>query len=235
MNSPILDLLFSLDDISVVPGVDPSYVATLNKICGITLPVDHENVLLQSNGLMGYGGYLRIFGIYNKKSVDILEWNDDNFWKFSWNGRCSKYLCFAETAWGDQYAYDLDGLRLGYSPVYLLDCLSMTPTAVSNNFIEFLEIEFIRSSREPYDTMMVEARKAFGDLDIGEHLVYSVSPLLGGTESIDNVHKMNARSAMICNGDIASQLDSGPSDGIVKSIQSYEDSSHRMRLQLTWS
>src|SRR6266853_3208527 len=27
--------------------------------------------------------------------------------------RCSKYLCFAETAWGDQYAYHIDELRKG--------------------------------------------------------------------------------------------------------------------------
>ena len=39
---------------------------------------------------------------------------------------------------------------------------------------------------------------------------------------------------MICNGDIATQLDAGPADKNVKDVQQYEDESHRLRLRLVW-
>jgi hypothetical protein len=37
---------------------------------------------------------------------------------------------------------------------------------------------------------------------------------------------------MICNGDIATQLDAGPTDGSVKALESYKDDQERMRLRL---
>jgi hypothetical protein len=86
----------------------------------------------------------------------------------------------------------------------------MTPTPVASTFSEFLEKEFVRSAKDPYDVLIKEARQEFGDLEIGQHLIYEASPLLGGAEEISNVRKIDARAAMICNGDIATQLDSGP-------------------------
>ncbi len=81
--------------------------------------------------------------------------------------------------------------------------------------------------------MILRARQKFGSLESFAHLVYVPSLLLGGSENIDNVQKLNARSAMICNGDIATQLDSNP-DKIVKGMQSYDDDLGRMRIRLVW-
>ena len=39
---------------------------------------------------------------------------------------------------------------------------------------------------------------------------------------------------MICNGDIATQVDAGPATGVVKAIEPYEDDPGRMRLRLLW-
>jgi hypothetical protein len=58
---------------------------------------------------------------------------------------------------------------------------------------------------------------------------------LGGAEDIDNVQKMNARAAMICNGDIATQLDAGPPEGAIKALEPYEDEFQRPRIRLFWS
>jgi len=111
----------------------------------------------------------------------------------------------------------------------------MTPTPVASGFLEFLEKEFGRCALEPYDVTIREARQLLGDLEIGEHLIQTPSRLLGGAEDMLNVHKMDARSAMICNGDVASQLDAGPADGNVKAVIPYEDNEGRMRLQLSWA
>lgn len=235
MNFSIFAPLASLSGIRLHPGASPELLDGFESVLGIRFPIDHRVALYESNGAYAYGGYLRLFGVGPDAKLDAMMWNDPKCWKFAWESRCSDYFCFGETAWGDQYAYSIPALMSGESQVYFLDCLSMTPTPIASTFAEFLENEFIRSANEPYDGMIKKAREELGDLEIGEHLIYVPSPLLGGTEEISNVRKMDARSAMICNGDIASQLDAGPINGNVKAIVPYEDVEGRMRLELTWS
>jgi hypothetical protein len=235
----ILALLKELDRVvgsRLHSGVDPSQLVKVEQVFDLTLPSDHREALQRSNGAEAYAGYLRLFGVGTTESVDSVVWNQHEFWKFAWGDRCAGYWCFAETAWGDQYAYSLGPLRAnGDATVYFLDALSMTPQVVASSFTEFLEKEFIRSAKAPYDAIMKQAREKFGPLEITTHLVYTPSVLLGGMEEIKNVQKMNARSAMICNGDIAVQLDAGPANGTVKAVQAYEDELRRMRLRLVWA
>jgi hypothetical protein len=235
MNSSIFAPLTSLDGVRLQPGADEVPLDELERALGGGLPTDHRTALSQSNGAQVYGGYLTLFGIGPESIFDMAKWNDPKCWKFAWGNHCSEYWCFAETAWGDQYSYNILDLREGYSQVYLLDFLSMSPTLVASGFSDFFEAEFIECAKDPYDTTIKEARQELGDLQIGEHLIYLPSPLLGGKEEISNVIKMGARTAMICNGDIARQLNAGPMDGNVKGITPYEDSEGRMRLELNWA
>src|SRR5690606_7136163 len=143
--------------------------------------------------------------------------------------RCSPYWCFAETAWGDQYAYALEQLKNGGDgPVYFLDALSMTPQVVAASFAEFWEQEFVRSAKEPDDSMLPQARQKLGPLELMSHAIYVPSILLGGTNDVAHVQKMNARAAMICNGDIATQLDAGSVTATVKAVEPYADEHGRM-------
>lgn len=235
MSPSVFAPLFSLSGVRLHPGADLGSLGELERSYGVQLPIDHRTALKESNGVEAYGGYLRLFGVESGTNVDIGSWNDSNCWKFAWEHRCSDFMCFAETAWGDQYAYNINALMQGSSQVYFLDCLSMTPTVVASSFTDFFEKEFVRSAEDPYDVMIKEARQVLGDLDIGEHIIYNPSPLLGGAEESANIQKMEARTAMICNGDIAIQLDAGPADGIVRTVTPYDDREGRMRLQLTWA
>jgi hypothetical protein len=111
----------------------------------------------------------------------------------------------------------------------------MRPKAVAFSFAEFFEREFLPSAKQPYDVVTVQARQKLGALEVSSHLVYMPPLLLGGTEDISHVQKMNARAAMIGNGDIALQIEAGPGDGKVKEVQPYEDELHRTRLRLVWA
>ncbi len=111
----------------------------------------------------------------------------------------------------------------------------MTPQIVASSFVAFLRDELLPSARDPYDDLLKQARQRFGSLDVTSHLMYVPSVLLGGAEDINNVQIMNARSAMICNGDVAIQLDAAPPHMAVKGVQSYDDESHRTRLKLLWT
>lgn len=234
------DLIFESHLIDAVarvsPGCAPNIIETVERDAKIAFPKSHRDFLLKSDGAEAFGGYFRIFGAHADPQANMTAWNEEDIWKFAWDGRGSDFWCFAETAWGDQYAYAIGAMTKGADPeVYLLDCLSMTPQKVSDNFLDFLANEFLRCAKEPYDDMIVAARRWFGDLEPKQHLIYTPSILLGADEDIDNVTVMDARAAMICNGDIAVQLDEGPEDGSVKAVEPYEDDLQRMRLRLIWA
>jgi hypothetical protein len=217
-------------------GASPSLIESLEGSHGVFLPPEHREVLQHSNGAEVYGGYMRLFGIDTKETIDSVVWNDPDCWKFSWAKKCSNYWCFGETVWGDQYAYARESLNGCVSAeVYFLDALSMKPRIIALSFTDFIENYFIRAAIEPDDVKTKQARHQIGPIEVTSHLIFIPSVLLGGTEDISHAHKMNARSAMICNGDVAIQLDSGPPDGVVTAVEPYEDEYRRMRLRLIWA
>ena len=235
MRSALRARLSSLNDVSLRAGASPELLDSVERILEFGLPDDHRSFLRESNAAQVYAGYFTLFGIGASAPTDILQWNDQDWWKFAWNDRCEDFFCFAETAWGDQYAYRRSSSVKGDFSVYFLDCLAMQPKLRASSFGEFLEREFLRCASDPYDALLKEARTSFGELGTAEHLIYSISPLLGAPDTIQNVMKMSARVSMIINGDLAIQLDEAPEDAILERLTPYEDSEGRMRLALIWS
>lgn len=154
-----LSQLRGLRAVSFHAGMAPAFVTALRHDYGIALPGDHLSVLQGSNGIEVYSGYVRLFGIYSQQSVDAITWNQPEYWKFAWGDRCSGYWSFAETAWGDQYAYSLRSLAdADTAEVYFLDALSMTAQVIAPSFKDFLENEFLRAAQDPYDVILKQAR-----------------------------------------------------------------------------
>lgn len=233
MTIPIFTPLSNMHDVILRDGAGDGLTAAIKTSLGVQLPSRHEAALRESNGVQVFGGYFTLFGIGSNVPIDIRLWNEKSYWKFAWGNRCDNYLCFAETAWGDQYAYNIEELKGGSERVFLLDCLSMDVSSIAQSFNEFLECELFRVASGPYDVLIKEARELFGNLPAGEHLIYNLSPLLGGVDDTSNIGKMPARSAMICNGDVAIQLDEGPADRMPSGVEAYDDGG-RMRLKLLW-
>jgi len=147
------------------PPVDAGRLSALRDKHGVYLPQLHADLLLRSNGIEVYGGYYRLFGVGCTESIDMVKWNDPATWKFVWEERLRDYWCFAESAWGDQYAYRLDELGPGQEPsVYLLEGITMNAELVSRGLERFLMDEFLRCATEPYDDMVRAVRAALGDL-----------------------------------------------------------------------
>jgi hypothetical protein len=103
----------------------------------LLLPEAHAALL--RDGVSAIHGYVRLFGSGCRKCTDLSWWNVKSTWKFAWSGRVSPFLCFGETGWGDQYAYDIDALRRGDERVLLLDAFEMTPDEIAGSFEEFFE------------------------------------------------------------------------------------------------
>jgi hypothetical protein len=220
-------------DVEAGPALDVDMVRARE------LPSQHVELLRWANGLTGYGGYFRILPIAPNERAEWLptidEWNDTETWKFAWPESVAEYCCFGETAWGDQYAYKRSELSRGRSAVYFLDAVAMQAEPVARSFEEFMQKEFLRNCRAPYDEMTVRARQRLGNVLASEHVIHVPSVLLTDSEDIDSVSKMPATAAMIINGDMASQLLDQLESREVSSVESYLDAKGRTRLKVVWS
>lgn len=236
MRTMLIDELRNIEGVRLSKGFDRDFSSEVERKAFSYLPPSHQIILSESNGIEAYGGYLRMFGLGVTDGVDGIDWNSERKWKFAWSGRANAYWCIAETAFGDQYAYRRAGNGLIDSEnVYFLDAYSMTATVLCSTFLEFLQNEFSRTARRPYDEKIHEARQRFGDLSPRQHVVYMPSPIIGGTEDISHALTMDSTAAMICHGDLATQLDDGPSGGQIRRIETYEDDAGRLRLRILWN
>lgn len=192
-------------------------------------------MLTEANGVLGYHGCFRIFGIGDGAILDALAWNDFDSWRFAWGNRFSEFWSFGETCWGDQYAYRKTR-ESGEKPgaVYLLDAVSMTPELIAPGFDEFWSEEFVRCSHSPYDHLVVEAVRRLGPLRAADHFVYLPPLLLGGIESPENIATMDSRASMIAAGDIALGVDAMPDGAAVSGIDEWTDDAGRLRLRVRW-
>jgi hypothetical protein len=218
------------------PPIDESRLSALREKHGVHLPRLHADLLLRSNGVEVYAGYYRLFGVGDTDSIDMVTWNDPATWKFAWRQKLEDYWCFAESAWGDQYAYLLDELGAERQPsVYLLEGVTMNAEPLSRDFERFLMDEFIRCAVEPYDDVVRQVRAALGDLGVADHIAYVPSLLIGGEERVENVVRMNAVASMVANGDLATQLAHERTDRAVRAVETYEDIDGRTRLRVLWA
>jgi len=235
MSSDIVTGLRAIEGVDTGDGIALDVLTELLTEIELSLPPEHAKLLCGSNGLTVYHGYYRMFSIGPSRTIDAVRWNYPECWRFAWDDRCSLFWCFGETGWGDQYAYKLADLREGRSPsVYFLEGLAMTPEVIANSFTDFLHGELIRNAIAPYSEMTRLAKERFGPLQANLHLVYSPSILLGGEDSVENMQLMDAVTAMVFQGDIATQIDNAPTGKRVSSVEHYQDDKHRMRLRLIW-
>jgi hypothetical protein len=142
---------------------------------GIRLPETHVTLLSHGNGVLAYHGYFRLFGVGCDGCIDLTVWNDTETWKFAWPDRLVDYFCFGETAWGDQYAYRTSELVAGIETVYMLDAFEMNPDPIASTFDEFLQSEFVRCAREPYDEMLLRSQFR-RDVAIDDHAYTRIHP-----------------------------------------------------------
>jgi hypothetical protein len=196
----------------------------------LSLSEPHHQFLAASDGAETFGGYFRILG-----ALALIEWNARENWRFAWPSTLDEYFFFGETGWGDQYAYRVADMRVGADPpVYFLDSIMLSERKLSDGFVDFMETDFLRNSVAPYDEILVEARKKFGDLDVTQHINYAPSPLITGGEYLEHVMVMPAPAAMIANGDLATQLGDELQSRPIRGIEPYEDDLGRTRLKVIW-
>jgi hypothetical protein len=196
------------------------------------LPPLHRELLVSLNGFTVQRGTLRLFGVGRGDDLDLDWWNREETWKFAWDDRVSRYLFFAATAWGDQYAYRLtDGGGLEPT-VYFLEGTLLRPQPLSESFSEFAEKELLRVADSPYDSMTVKALATLGPIKPFEQWVFAPSIALGAEESLDNVVCLRSNVGMTFAGDIASALRASVPGSNPTAVEPWEDDQGRQRLRV---
>lgn len=198
------------------------------------VPAAHMEILRRLNGFTVFHGAFRLFGVRPEAFLDLDQWNALETWKFAWDDRVDPYVLIGENAWGDQYAYrrassgGLDG------KVYFLEGTLLRAEEIAPSFEDFLRDELLRNAKKPYDQMTVDAIQRLGPIAAEEHWAYAPSIALGGSESIDNIVKLSAVTAMVFAGDIASALSASAPEASVTSVTPWTDENGRSRLRLAF-
>jgi hypothetical protein len=229
-----MNLLGNIIGTSYGPGIVWNGEIKTDYNLAARLPQSYISLLQKYNGITAYHGFFRLFGYKCKVGYSIDFWNKPSLWKFAWKDRCSNFLCFGETAFGDQYAFSLSDLELKKEHVYFLEGFRMTPEKIADNFTSFFNDEFLRNASDPYDHMVKDAYIKFGKIDARDHLTYSPSILLGGQETVDNIQKMPGQTVLIFNGDLALQIEEAKPGQTVLSLHTYQDENGFERLKIIW-
>lgn len=229
-----------LGEVAALPGASVAGPGSLRQIerveafVGAALPAAHRALLIAANGLSTSFGYQRLFGV-GDGCQDIGPWNAYHTWKFAWPRQLEDYFSIGQTGWGDQLVYRLGDLKLGRSVVYWLDhfLMELKDEPIADSF-ESLLSSLLVAARMPGDAVQ-EARRQIGDLGPDQLAVASPSPFLVGLERATSLSRMDARTAMVTNGDLAAQLvDSDNQTRHVDHIDSYMDDRGRVRLRVVW-
>lgn len=214
------------------PGLDEETLDEESRALYRSLPEPHRLLLRFSNGLEILGGSYRLFGIDR-----LVEWNRPETWKFAWGEMAEPYLCFGESVLGNQDAYrwDESGNR-GPSPVYELYAVTLEPIVTYDSFEEYVRERFVSPPDDPYTARIRKARQKLGDFRADQLLVYVPSPLLTeGQLDLQELMPMDATTAMIVNGDLASQIAWRESLDGFQGLETYQDESGRPRVRARWA
>jgi hypothetical protein len=202
-----------------------------------TLPPIHQRLLRTTDGLETLGASYRLLGFDRPSVTALAAWNREETWKFAWGAMAEPYLCFGQSVLGNQYAYRWDALGKGdATPVAELYAVTLEPVVEHDSFADFLRGEVAQVPDDPYHERIRRARERFGDFDPDQLLVYVPSPLLaGGRVDRSELLPMEAATAMIVNGDLASQLAHRTDLDGLERLETYRDERGRERVRVVWA
>ncbi|MFI9584321.1 hypothetical protein ACIHCQ_21340 [Streptomyces sp. NPDC052236] len=217
---PLADHVGPRPDVAAVAGTPAEH-----------FPPAHRELLLAMNGFTVYHGTFRMLGIGRElPSLDLAAWNAPETWRFAWDDRIDPYVIFAESAFGDSYAYrrSPDG---GLAPeVLFLEGVLLQPEPLAGSFEEFLADEFVRNARKPYDRYLLGAVDRSGPIAPDKHWTYAPSVALGAEEDLDNLTELPAVTERTFAGDLATAMENAVTDPV--GVVPWTDDRGRARLRV---
>ncbi len=160
-----------------------------------------EVLLLACNGFYAFESALHVYpSTATASELGVAKWNEPELWRETFDALGDGWCCFAEDAFGGQFAIGPNGV------VGLLD--------PEIGLIEHLAADIEAWAKRVLDDYTVltgwplahEWQVANGPLRPGRRLIPKVPFVLGGDFSSDNLYDADAVSAMRYRGDLAAQM-----------------------------
>ncbi|MBM2618357.1 hypothetical protein JIG36_22610 [Actinoplanes sp. LDG1-06] len=196
------------------------------------LPPDYAATLRVANGFTVHRGMNRVFGVRPDRHMDVRSWNDEQAWRFAWNGRADSFLMVGGTAFGDQYALRRRADGSYDDVVYLLDANLLGARPVFDSFEQFLEREIVHNALTPTHPVALACVAKFGEVPPTRNVVLTPSMLLGGPEDVATMVTIDSYTAMIYGGDIYAAVMSVPDEAPVVGVEPWSDDEGRQRLRV---
>jgi len=217
----------------------PASAAALEEIEQLTpsLPPSHKRLLSLANGISCFFGHITLFGLKCGQCVDLARWNADETWKFAWRFvDLSQWLCFAQTSWGEQFAYNVKDLQEGGNPrIYHLGVGLMDHGEWADDFEQFARRTLMLMSEDPFMPSLIKTYKKFGQIPVGKSLAYTPSLMLGGEHGdVEHMTLLDSESQLIIDGDIHSQVCGEGQGRKVTSVLPYQDERGRIRMKVNF-
>lgn len=143
----------------------------------------------------GYFGDRELFFLGDSSSSsqdrDVIGWNQASFWSdlFTISPKQGRPIFFAETCFGDQIGFRY---RDGECSAILLEPDTLQQYLLSRSFSSLFSEVLIEPFALTERERLEELRQRLGRVPDGWHYAPIISPLVGGTDDIENIHLESA-------------------------------------------
>ena len=176
---------------------------------GLNMPPDLDDLHTPANGLVGFGGSLRLFGREGGDLPSLADWNDEHGWRAEYKSLAAGLTFIAEDAFGNQFAWD--GIAVLSFTAETANRMPIAKTAR-----EWSEI--VRDDQDRWlDRWLVEQWTAMnGPLAPSHHLVPRFPFSFGCAREVGQLVAVERHKDMLFKGSVAWQTKDVPPGGKVR-------------------
>lgn len=200
----------------------------------VSLPADHHELLRSWGPVVTSDRLARLRDVSSQGAFEgISEWNEKSRWKCAWRlTQVEQFLCFGETAWGDQFAYRIEDLRAGGTPpVYELATGTMEIRYAAESFAEFIHVGLLLHLNDP-DEYTRLAWQRHDDIRVDQQIAWIPPGLIGGQELDHETMLLPAAEHMVLLGDLHTQIFSATPGALIEGFEVAEDEDGRQRAKV---
>ncbi|HEY3329120.1 MAG TPA: hypothetical protein VGK19_03790 [Capsulimonadaceae bacterium] len=169
-----------------------------------------EALLKRRNGFYAFGAALHVFPLDPASyGYGLSEWNARDLWKCEYKRLSGDMLCFAEDAFGDQFAIQSDQIVRFVSEEGRCD-----PFAGSLD--EWAARILADPAVETGYPLLSEWQSANRCIDPSERLHPTIPFITGGKYEIGNLHALDAATGMKLYGEVDRQIGDIPDGSVVR-------------------
>ena len=157
-------------------------------------------LLTEKNGFYAFEASLLMRPLsHGALPLGVLQWNVPTLWKQDYSGALDLMLCFAEDAFGNQFALHQGG-------VVAINCETAEPEQVASSLEGWARVVLEDYSYRTGYPLAHDWQLRHGPLQAGQRLLPKIPFVTGGAFEVDNLYAGSDIEGMRFRGSIARQI-----------------------------